>query len=119
MPSTAEAICKQLNAPLGTIPDTWTPDVLKGGHRIGKACYLFSRIEDKKVAEWKKEFGGTAESRAAEEATKKKKQLEKDKKKAKKAAKAQDAGSATGGMTASSAEVFKDLPIRSRQPNQQ
>ncbi|OAQ83569.1 hypothetical protein PCL_05345 [Purpureocillium lilacinum] len=144
MPSTSEAICKQLNTTLGLIPDTWAPETLKGGHKIGKAAYLFTRIDDKKVAEWKQAYGGSAESRAAEEAAKKKKQEEKEKKKAKKAqkaaeaakekagdivdkvansvnhansvgAKAQDQASAAGGMAAPSAEVTKDLPIRGKQ----
>lgn len=148
MPSTAESICKQLNTTLEDIPDTWTPDALKGGHKIGKAAYLFSRIDDKKIDEWKDKFGGTQESRAAEEAAKKKKaeqkEREKERKKAKKAAKAADAAKSTvekvvekvtgkkdegeanvaagestqteGGMSTQSAEVAKDLPIRSK-PN--
>lgn len=97
MPSTSESICKQLNATLGFIPDAWNPEILKSGHKIGKAAYLFTRIDDKKVAEWKAQFGGSAESRAAEEAAKRKKQEEKEKKKAKKAAKAAEAAQATLG----------------------
>lgn len=104
MPSTAESICKQLNTTLDFIPDTWTPDALKGGHKIGKAAYLFTRIDDKKVAEWKDKFGGSAESRAAEEAAKKKKQedkeREKERKKAKKAAKAAEAAKAAAEKVA-------------------
>lgn len=156
MPSTAESICTQLNTTLDSIPDTWTPDSLKGGHKIGKATYLFTRIDDKKVAEWKDRFGGSAESRAAEEAAKAKKaadkEREKERKKAKKAAKAAEAaktavekvadkvtpgktsgggkaeekadgahvepGEATqpeGGMSTASAEVQKDLPVRTKQ----
>ncbi|KAG6053600.1 putative methionine--tRNA ligase, cytoplasmic protein rar1 [Claviceps sp. LM77 group G4] len=94
MPSTSESICKQLNTSLAHIPDVWTPEVLKSGHKIGKAAYLFTRIDDKKVTEWKAQFGGSAESRAAEEAAKKKKQEEKEKKKAKKAKKAAEAAAA-------------------------
>ena len=139
MPETAESICKQLNTPLASIGETWTPDVLKAGHKIGKAAYLFSRIDDKKVAEWKSRFGGSAESRAAEEAAKKKKQEEKEKKKAKKAAKAAEAakaavgdaaaklvgkvtgdkadGEVKGPQTGASGEI-KDLPIRGKEkPN--
>ncbi|RDA94275.1 hypothetical protein CP533_0592 [Ophiocordyceps camponoti-saundersi (nom. inval.)] len=118
MPSTADSICRQLNTPLGQIPDTWAVETLKGGHKIGAAAHLFSKIEDKKVAEWKQAFGGSAETRAAEEEAKRKKQLDKERKKAKKAAekenrkKAQDETSAAGGMSAPSAEVIKDLPIR-------
>ncbi|GAB0137745.1 Putative methionine--tRNA ligase, cytoplasmic protein rar1 [Epichloe bromicola] len=97
MPSTSESICKQLNATLGFIPDVWNPEILKSGHKIGNAAYLFTRIDDKKVTEWKAQFGGSAESRAAEEAAKRKKQEEKEKKKAKKAAKAAEAAQATLG----------------------
>ncbi|KAG6133168.1 putative methionine--tRNA ligase, cytoplasmic protein rar1 [Claviceps purpurea] len=100
MPSTSESICKQLNTSLAHIPDVWTPEVLKSGHKIGKAAYLFTRIDDKKVTEWKAQFGGSAESRAAEEAAKKKKQEEKEKKKAKKAKKAAEAAAATAAGTA-------------------
>lgn len=124
MPSTAEAICAQLNTTLGPIPDRWAPETLRGGHKIGKATHLFSRIDDKKVAEWKQAFGGSAESRAAEEA-KRKKQEDKERKKARKATEAAEAAravsgsaSAAGGMAASSAEVTKDLPIRGKQPEQ-
>ncbi|KAG6288924.1 putative methionine--tRNA ligase, cytoplasmic protein rar1 [Claviceps aff. purpurea] len=100
MPSTSESICKQLNTSLAHIPDVWTPEVLKSGHKIGKAAYLFTRIDDKKVTEWKSQFGGSAESRAAEEAAKKKKQEEKEKKKAKKAKKAAEAAAATAAGAA-------------------
>lgn len=138
MPGTGEAISKQLNTAVGSIAETWTPDALKPGHKIGKAAYLFSRIEDKKLAEWKEKFGGSAESRAAEEAAKKKKQEEKEKKKAKKAAKAAEAAKSAVGdaaakvaakvtgktpdgdanphaaSTAAAAET-KDLPIREKE----
>lgn len=133
MPSTSDSICQQLNTKLAFIPDTWEPTAIKAGHKIGKAAYLFTRIEDKKIAEWKELFGGSAETRAAEAAAKKKKQEDKERKKAAKAAKAeaakaaattattadvdvkaQDEASAAGGMTATSAEVTKDLPIREK-----
>ncbi|KAG5956036.1 putative methionine--tRNA ligase, cytoplasmic protein rar1 [Claviceps arundinis] len=125
MPSTSESICKQLNTSLAHIPDIWTPEVLKSGHKIGKAAYLFTRIDDKKVTEWKAQFGGSAESRAAEEAAKKKKQEEKEKKKAKKAKKAAEAaaaaataagaapaemGSAENGAAATAATAAKTSP---------
>lgn len=101
MPETAESVCKQLNTTLGSIGETWNPEVLKSGHKIGKAAYLFTRIEDKKLNEWKERFGGSAESRAAEAAAKKKKQEDKEKKKAKKAAKAAEAAkNAVGGAAA-------------------
>ncbi|KAK3365674.1 methionyl-tRNA synthetase [Lasiosphaeria ovina] len=131
MPGTGEAIVRQLNTDLKFIPDTWEPEALKPGHKLGKAEYLFQRIDDKKIAEWKEKYGGTQASRAAEEAAKealkKKKQEDKDKKKAKKAAKkaseadesvpadlaAQVGGSADAPKTAATEDV-KQLPIREK-----
>ncbi|KAJ2901718.1 methionyl-tRNA synthetase [Zalerion maritima] len=86
MPSTGTSIATQLNTEQIFIPDVWEPKALKAGHKIGKAAYLFSRIDEKKIAEWKEKYGGTQASRAAEEAAKKKKMEEKEKKRAKKAA---------------------------------
>lgn len=122
MPSTSESICQQLNTTLSNIPDTWEPTAIKPGHKIGKAAYLFTRIDDKKIEEWKDKFGGTDETRAAEEAAKKKKQEDKEKKKAKKAAKAAEAAKtadapqvdAKAQDEASAAEVTKNLPIREK-----
>lgn len=60
MPETGKQICQQLNAPDRVIPDEF--DIaLEGGHNINKAAYLFSRIDDKKVDEWKGKFGGKQE----------------------------------------------------------
>jgi methionyl-tRNA synthetase len=90
MPSTAASIIEQLNAPLQDIPDKWTPGALAGGHKIGKAAYLFSRIDEKKEEEWRKRYGGTQASRLADEEAKAKKAADKardkERKKAKKAA---------------------------------
>jgi methionyl-tRNA synthetase len=90
MPSTASSIVEQLNAPLRSIPDKWSADSLKGGHKIGKAAYLFQKIDDKKEEEWRTKYGGTQASRLAEEEAKAKKKAdkerEKERKKAKKAA---------------------------------
>jgi methionyl-tRNA synthetase len=86
MPATAESIVEQLNAPLRRIPDTWEGGDLLPGHGIGKAQYLFSRIDE----EWRELFGGTQAERTIreEEAAKKaKKQADKKKKKDKKAEK--------------------------------
>ncbi|KAI9773855.1 MAG: hypothetical protein M1840_006081 [Geoglossum simile] len=88
MPITAESIVEQLNAPLRRIPDTWEVGDLLPGHGIGKAQYLFSRIDESKEQEWRELFGGTQAERAIkeEEAAKKaKKQADKKKKKEKKA----------------------------------
>ncbi|PKC60057.1 methionyl-tRNA synthetase [Rhizophagus irregularis] len=57
MPSTTESICRQLNAPLRDIPDTWTIDILPG-HKLGKAEYLFKKIDDKKEEEYLNRYGG-------------------------------------------------------------
>lgn len=90
MPSTGASIVEQLNAPLLSIPDKWTPDALPGGHKIGKAAYLFTKIDESKEAEWRERYGGTQASRQAEAEAKAKKAAdkarEKERKKAKKAA---------------------------------
>ncbi len=43
MPSTAASIVEQLKAPHQSIPDKWAGDALKGGHKIGRATYLFQK----------------------------------------------------------------------------
>ncbi|KAK3358896.1 tRNA synthetases class I (M)-domain-containing protein [Lasiosphaeria hispida] len=127
IPGTSDSIVRQLDSKLGFIPETWDPEILKPGHKIGKAEYLFTRIDDKKIVEWKERYGGTQASRAAEEAAKealkKKKQEDKDKKKAKKAAKktAEAGAEAEGGAPlvaetpkTAATEEFKSLPIREK-----
>ncbi len=123
IPSTSDSIVKQLNTSLQLIPDTFNPEVLKPGHKIGKAAYLFSRIDEKKVAEWKEKYGGTSESRVKEEEAKRKKQEEKDKKKAKKAAKkaaeASEAGPSASNQAAPEPHTVatgesKELPVREK-----
>lgn len=57
MPETANEIVEQLNAPLRTIPDKFTLPLLHG-HNIGKAKYLFKRIDEAKIEEWRNKFGG-------------------------------------------------------------
>jgi len=60
MPATAHSIVEQLHAPLRRIPDAgegWDSDLLPG-HVIGKAAYLFSRIDEKRAEEWVAKFGG-------------------------------------------------------------
>ncbi|KAJ6150801.1 Methionine--tRNA ligase cytoplasmic [Penicillium chermesinum] len=94
MPTTSKSILAQLNAPVLLIPtlesikDGWKPDSIKGGHKIGKAAYLFSRIDPKKADEWRETFGGSQADRAkkaAEDAAiAAKKAADKAKKKAKK-----------------------------------
>jgi methionyl-tRNA synthetase len=80
MPAVSVSICQQLNAPLRSIPDTWMPEDLLPGHTIGKAAYLFTRIDDKKEEEWKAKYGGRQEGAVADD-------TKKGKKKGKKAAK--------------------------------
>ncbi|KAI0472631.1 tRNA synthetases class I (M)-domain-containing protein [Xylariaceae sp. FL0804] len=113
MPATARSITEQLNTTLAFIPNKFDANVLKPGHKIGKAAYLFSRIDDKKIQEWKDAYGGTQETRAAEAAAKKKKQEDKEKKKAKKAA--QKAAEAAVGGTGE----MKSLPIREKLPDKE
>ncbi|CAG8642582.1 12368_t:CDS:2 [Funneliformis caledonium] len=72
MPSTTQSICRQLNVPLRNIPDTWTIDILPG-HKLGKAEYLFKRIDDKKEEEYLLKYGGGSKV----EKTKKVKKAEK------------------------------------------
>lgn len=130
MPSTGNSIVSQLNTSLINIPDIWNPEILKSNHKIGKAAYLFSRIDEKKISEWKEAYGGTQESRAAELAAKKKKAEEKAKKKAKKmAVRAATAastvvdGAAESGTSSKSSKPpssapgpgeTKDLPMRGK-----
>lgn len=96
LPATCASIRKQLNAGFLQIPDEediasgWLPTYIKPGHTIGKAEYLFTRIDEKKADEWREYFGGNQaarEKKRKEEAEAAAKKLaEKAKKKAKKAA---------------------------------
>ena len=69
LPATSKSINEQLDAPFAYIPtledikDGWKPTALKPGHKIGKAKYLFSRIDPKKADEWREMFGGSQEER--------------------------------------------------------
>jgi len=98
MPAIAQSIVEQLNAPLAQIPDKWSPGQLPSGHKIGKAAILFAPIDPAKEEEWRRNYGGTQASRAAEDAAKAKKAADKlrdkERKKAKKAAAAN--GEASG-----------------------
>lgn len=57
MPSTTQQINEILNAPPLSTPDKFEL-ILEPGHNIGQAQYLFKRIDEKKVEEWKKIYGG-------------------------------------------------------------
>ncbi|PLB34593.1 methionine--tRNA ligase MES1 [Aspergillus candidus] len=105
LPATSKAINEQLNAPFAYIPtlddikDGWKPQALKPGHKIGKAKYLFSRIDPKKAEEWRELFGGSQADRIkkAEETARKK--AAKQKKKDKKASKGADAAAPSTGTS--------------------
>jgi methionyl-tRNA synthetase len=112
LPATCASIRKQLNAGFLQIPSEedissgWLPTYIKSGHQIGKAEYLFTRIDDKKADEWREHFGG---SQAEREKKKKdeaevaaKKAAAKEKNKAKKAA--QKSAAAAGGGVEKSAK---------------
>ncbi|CUA74120.1 methionyl-tRNA synthetase [Rhizoctonia solani] len=58
MPSTSDAILRQLNAPARVIPTVLSTDILPG-HKLGAPELLFSPIKDAKADEWRKKFGGT------------------------------------------------------------
>lgn len=60
IPETSEKIYKMLNAPKLMIDDKFHLSIL-GGHNINKAEYLFSRIEDKQIQEWRAKYGGKQE----------------------------------------------------------
>lgn len=73
LPATSKSINEQLQAPFAYIPtpedikEGWKPVALKPGHKIGKAKYLFSRIDSKKADEWREMFGGSQEDRQKKE----------------------------------------------------
>ncbi|BEJ14107.1 hypothetical protein CspHIS471_0312810 [Cutaneotrichosporon sp. HIS471] len=59
MPSSSRDMLTQLNAPARSLPEEFTIDILPG-HKVGKAAYLFKRIEnpEEQEAVWQKQFGG-------------------------------------------------------------
>ncbi|QRG40459.1 methionine-tRNA ligase [Candidozyma auris] len=57
MPETRNQISETLAAPPLSITDKFEL-VLEPGHNIGKAQYLFKRIDEKKIDEWKALYGG-------------------------------------------------------------
>ncbi|ABN64376.1 methionyl tRNA synthetase [Scheffersomyces stipitis CBS 6054] len=62
MPETTKQINEILNAPALSITDKFEL-VLEAGHNIGKAQYLFKRIDEKKIAEWRSLYGGQQEKK--------------------------------------------------------
>ncbi|KAI9829024.1 MAG: putative methionine--tRNA ligase, cytoplasmic protein rar1 [Thelocarpon impressellum] len=115
MPSISTSITTQLAAPLLSIPDVWTPTALAPGHAIGKAVYLFTRIDEKKEAEWRDMFGGTQAERkqkdddAAKEAAKK--AAKKAKKKDKKGKPTSSAAAAAEGLSAETAPLKEEAAV--------
>lgn len=87
LPATSKSILEQLNAPFLTIPDHWTGNDIKPGHRILKARHLFTMIDAKKEQEWRDMYGGTQEERLKKDEAAAKKRAQKEARKAKKAGK--------------------------------
>ncbi|KAI9680554.1 MAG: methionine--tRNA ligase mes1 [Caeruleum heppii] len=126
LPTTASSISTQLNIPLQPITRTWppsastlsstptdpapsidsspknppssssTPLAIPPTHKISKAAYLFTRIDEKKEDEWRGLYGGTQKERDLKEeearAKKEKKKRDKERKEAKKAGKDSEMG---------------------------
>ncbi|RKF71883.1 Methionine--tRNA ligase, cytoplasmic [Golovinomyces cichoracearum] len=86
MPAISKSLMKQLNLPLASIPNSWNFDI-PGGHQIGKPEYLFTRIPEEKINEWRERYGGTQETRLAEQQAKAKKLADKARDKERKKAK--------------------------------
>lgn len=57
MPSTAEAILAQLNAPARAVPNELGHDIL-AGHILGTPAHLFKKIDEKQADLWRQKFGG-------------------------------------------------------------
>lgn len=69
MPSTTDAILRQLNAPPRSLPTEFSIDILPG-HTLGKADHLFKKIDNvngEQEKKWQKQFGG--DSVVAEQVT--------------------------------------------------
>ncbi|BAP69674.1 methionyl-tRNA synthetase [Kluyveromyces marxianus] len=57
IPETSETIYRMLNAPPLRIDDHFNLPI-RAGHNINKAEYLFTRIDEKDVEEWRKRYAG-------------------------------------------------------------
>lgn len=71
MPTTSEAILRQLNAPARSVPEVLSTDIL-AGHPIGKPDHLFKNIDEKMEEVWKAKFGGNDGSKEAAPVSKRK-----------------------------------------------
>ena len=58
MPGSSASILRQLNLPTRRIEDTWTAKDILADHVVGRAEYLFSIIEQKRVDELRAKYGG-------------------------------------------------------------
>jgi methionyl-tRNA synthetase len=58
IPTTALAITDQLCAPPRKISEKWSATDILAGHTIGKAAYLFKRIEEDRVEELRAKYSG-------------------------------------------------------------
>ncbi|KAL1967522.1 hypothetical protein VTN77DRAFT_3037 [Rasamsonia byssochlamydoides] len=116
LPATSKSILEQLDAPFANIPsledikDGWKPVAIKPGHKIGKAKYLFSRIDPKKADEWREMYGGSQLERQKKEEEAAKAAAKKAANKASKAKKKEKKGesveaTAKGGAEAPTATV--------------
>lgn len=62
MPNTSEGILRQLNAPARSLPTKFSIDILPG-HVLGKAEYLFKKIDNvngEQEKKWQRQYGGDA-----------------------------------------------------------
>lgn len=57
MPEVRDNICQILNVPQLAIPDKFEM-FIQEGHCISKPQYLFARIDEKKIDEWRNKYGG-------------------------------------------------------------
>ena len=103
LPKTSQSILEQLNMPFTLIPsledikDGWKPEAIKPGHKIGKAKYLFSRIDPKKADEWRNLFGGSQADRQKKEEETAKAEAKKAANKASRAKKKEKKSTGKGG----------------------
>jgi methionyl-tRNA synthetase len=65
MPATSDSILSQLNAPARSLPEKFTIDLLPG-HKLGKAAYLFKRIDPAMVDVWRAQYGGSGAAKKEE-----------------------------------------------------
>ncbi|KAJ3117230.1 hypothetical protein HDU96_007489 [Phlyctochytrium bullatum] len=72
LPTTADAIVRQLNAPMRRITESWSGNDILAGHKIGKPELLFQRIDEKRVDELRMKYSGSKATDKKEQDKKKK-----------------------------------------------